>query len=416
MQKHYYSLEEVAKVLNLSYMTIYRWAHSGKLKAFQVGRKYRVSSLDLKEFIDSGEKIDLKSVSKSLSKFIGSGMMDYAYIESRKFNTDLSLGVNPLGCSSKVLDYYSKKVINFTNYSEVTSQALQKKISDVYGFSQEEILIGAGASDLLQLCFTTFIDPDEEVIIPELTFPAFEFLAILTHANPIFIPTNSDFDLDYSVIPKLIVGKSKLVVLCNPNNPTGIQLNIEKIEELIAKNPKLIFVIDEANIDFGGKSFIFLVNKYKNLVILRSFSKGFGLAGLRVGFALGNKDLIYAMRRRQTPFSVSVFAQKLAEVSLEDMDFLQETKAYVQAERKYLKHKLKDLGYQCEKSDSNYLLVDISNKFSNSSSFLRAINKKDANAVNGDDFRGLEGKYIRLSPRTHEVNEKFVKILEELEK
>jgi len=416
MQKQYYSLEEVANILNLSYMTIYRWVHSGKLAAFQVGRKYRVSSSNLKEFIDSGEKIDLKSASKSLSKFIGSGMMDYAYIESRKFNTDLSLGVNPLGCSSKVLDYYHKKDINFTNYSQVTSQALQKKISAVYGFSQDEILIGAGASDLLQLCFTTFINPDEEVIIPELTFPSFEFLAILTHAQPIFIPTSDDFDLNYSEIPKLIVGKSKLVVLCNPNNPTGQQLNIQKIEEQVVENPKLVFVIDEANIDFGGKSLISLVNKYKNIVVLRSFSKGFGLAGLRVGFALGNKDLIYAMRRRQTPFSVGVFAQKLAEVSLEDLDFLKKTKSYMQTERKYLEHKLKVLGYKCEKSDSNYLLVDISNNFTNSASFLRSINKNNANVVSGDDFRGLNGKYIRLSPRTHEVNERFVEILGQLGK
>lgn len=416
MRKHYYSLEEVANILNVSYMTIYRWVHSGKLNSFQVGRQHRISSENLQAFIEKGEKIDLKSVSKSLSKFIGSGMMDYAYIESRKFDIDLSLGVNPLGCSQKVLDFYSKKNIGFTNYSEVISQALQKKIGEVYGFSQEEILIGAGVSDLLHLCFTTFIDPDEEVIMPELTFPAFEFLAILTHAHPVFIQMDRNFDLNYSLISELIGQKSKMMILCNPNNPTGKQLDITKIEKNIQDNPGIVFVVDEANIDFGGESFLPLVKKNKNLVVLRSFSKGFGLAGLRVGFAIGNKDLIYAMRRRQTPFSVNVFAQKLAEIALEDINFLQRTKEYAQEERQYLEKKLSNLGYKYEKSDSNYLLVDISEKFGDSVSFLKALNRKNVNVVNGDDFKGLESRYVRLSPRTHEINEKFVNVLEQLEK
>ncbi len=416
MQDRYYSLAEVARVLNVSYMTIYRWVHDRKLKATQVGRQFRISSQDLNEFIAAGEKIQLQSVSKSLSKFIGSGMMDYAYIESHSYDVDLSLGVNPLGCSERVTEHYQQKDIRFSNYSEVTSRALQKKIGEVYGFSPEEVVIGSGVSDLLHLCYATFIDPGDEVLIPELTFPSFEFLAILTHAEPIFIPSSKDFDLDYVAIPQLIGEKSKLVVLCNPNNPTGRQLQLSSVERLLLANPKLIFVIDEANIDFGGVSALPLVKKHPNLIVLRSFSKGFGLAGLRVGFAVGAKSLMYAIRRRQTPFSVNVFAQKLAEVALSDMDFIEKTRNYIIGERQYLERELDRLGLPYERSDSNYVLVNISSAFLNAKSCIKTLNALNANAVSGDDFNGLGGKYIRLAPRMHEMNERFVEILEKLVK
>ncbi|MDA1079703.1 MAG: aminotransferase class I/II-fold pyridoxal phosphate-dependent enzyme [bacterium] len=416
MKERYYSLREVAALLNVSYMTIYRWVSAGKLKAFQTGRQFRVDPKDLQDFIDRGEKINLASVSNSLSKFIGSGMMDYAYIESRKFDIDLSLGVNPLGCSKRVQDFYEQKAISFSNYSQVISQSLREKIASVYGFTEEEILTGPGAAELLHLCYATFVNPGDEVLIPELTFPPLEFLAILTHAQPIFIPSADDYDLDYKSIEGLMSSKVKMIVLCNPNNPTGRMLNQLKVEEYVRNYPNIIFVIDEANIDFGGISFLPLAHKYNNIVVIRSFSKGFGLAGLRVGFVTAHKDLIYAMRRRQTPFSVNVFAQKFAEVALEDMPFLVATREYAQKERRYLEVELDRLGYTFEKSDSNYLLVKVTEKFKNVTAFIQAINKKNANVVSGDDFKGLRGQYVRLSPRTHEVNVKFVRILEELEK
>lgn len=414
MQKEFYTLEEIAQILNVSYMTIYRWVQKGILRAYQIGKQYRVDAGSLRSFIESGETLKLNNVASSLSKFIGSGMVDYAYMESRKFAIDLSLGVNPLGCS-KIVKQYSKEIeIDFTKYSEVVSQSLRKKIGMVYNFDKDDVLLGAGASDLLHLCYTTFLNPLEEVVLPETTFPPFEFLAMLTHGHPKYIPMKEDLDLNYEVIPRVITHRTKMMVLCNPNNPTGRQLDINEVENLIGSYGNIMFVIDEANIDFGGESFLKLVNKYDNLLILRSFSKGFGLAGLRIGFVVGNKDLIYAMKRRQTPFAVNIFAQKYAEKALDDMAFLEETKKYALSERLFLEKELTELGYKFAKSDSNYLLVDVTTKFHNSEDALRKLNEKEANAVNGDDFRGLNGKYLRLSPRLHEINEAFIEILKGL--
>lgn len=409
-----YSPQDVAKILNVAYMTVYRWIQSGELKAYQIRKQYRIKPSDLNDFVEKGEKLKLENISTSLSRFIGSGMMDYAYMESRLFPIDLSLGVNPLGCSSLVTNFYKKKNISFTNYSEVVSSSLRKKIGQTYGFKQNEVLLGAGVSDLLHLCYVAFINPGEDIVLPETTFPSFEFLAILSHGNPKFVPLADDFDLNYEILSKTITSSSKLVVLCNPNNPTGKQLDLKKTEKIINDHPKIIFLVDEANIDFGGNSLIDLAKRYSNLLVFRSFSKGFGLAGLRIGFVVGNKDLIYALQRRQTPFSVNVFAQKFAEISLSDLNFLEKTRSYAQTERKFLEVELTKLGYTFIPSDSNYLLVDISNKFKSSKDFVKAINNNNANAVNGDDFRGLNKKYIRLSPRLHDTNKKFVEVLNKI--
>ena len=328
MQKEFYTLEEIAQILNVSYMTIYRWVQKGILRAYQIEKQYRVDADSLTGFIEKGEKLKLHNVSAALSKFIGSGMVDYAYMESRRFSIDLSLGVNPLGCSKHVQEYAKNADIDFTKYSEVVSDSLRKKIGKRYGFGKDEVLLGAGASDLLHLCYTSFLNPMEEVVLPETTFPPLEFLAILTHGHPRFIPMSKNLDLDYSSIYKVINHRTKMMVLCNPNNPTGKQLKIAEIEELVTKYKDIVFVMDEANIDFGGESFLSLIKKYDNILVLRSFSKGFGLAGLRIGFIIGNKDLIYAMKRRQTPFAVNIYAQKFAEIALDGMEFLDETKKY----------------------------------------------------------------------------------------
>lgn len=414
MKKQFYSLDEIAQILQVSYMTVYRWVRAGKLKAYQVEKQYRVNSKDLSVFIERGEKVNLTPISNSLSRFIGSGMMDYSYIESREFPVNLSLGINPLGHSPLVTNAFKDLDLNLSAYSQVVAVDLRKKLGETYGFRSDEVLIGAGVSELIHVCFLTFLNPNDVVLLPEVSFPAFEFLAYLTHGVPRFIDSNSSFDLDYHELSNTVSPRTKLVILCNPNNPTGMKLDTSKVERIIKNNKSTVFIIDEANIDFGGDSLLHLTKKYQNLLVLRSFSKGFGLAGLRVGMVFGSKDLIYAIQRRQTPFMVNAVGQKLAEVALDDLGFLKKSKKYVQTERKFLEKELKLLGYEFVHSDANYLLVNIGKKFKNSRDFIRQINKHQANAVDGDDFRGLGGKYIRLSPRLHHENEKFIEVLKTL--
>lgn len=414
MKSAFYTLEDVARILDVVYMTAYRWARSGKLKAYKVGKQYRVQSEDLKKFIEGNQVRDLGPANRSLTTFIGSGLMDYAYMESRHFPIDLGLGVNPLGCSPLVSRAVGKLNIDLAAYSQVSSEALRAKLAKTYRLKSNQLLLDAGVSGLLHLCFLTFLNPGDRVVMPLTTFPALEMIALLTHGSTVFVPLAHNYDVDYDRLAKSCTRQTKLVVLCNPNNPTGKQLDLRKLGAIIRRSPKTVFVIDEANIEFGGNSALDMVKKLKNLIVLRSFSKGFGLAGLRIGFAVGHTDLLYALQRRQTPFSVNSVAQHLAAVALDDLTFIKKSRQFIQGERKYLEKGLKKLGFSFVPSDSNYLLVDISSSLLSSQQFVAALNERGANAIDGDDFQGLSGMYIRLSPRTRDVNEKFLAVLEEM--
>ncbi len=371
---------------------------------------------DFEYLLNNTKIIDKSDISLSLSNFIRSGLVDYAYLEDQSYPIDLSIGINPIGCPKSVKKYLKTKEIDLTSYSEVTAINLRNKIAKVNGLSEEEVHVGPGISDLLHVTLLTFIDPGDEVLLPEISFPAYEILSLLVRGVPKFIPFSKKMDMDYAQVAKSITSKTKVVVLCNPNNPTGKALDVKKIIRIIKDHPSVIFMIDEANIDFGGESLMKYAGKLPNLLILRSFSKGFGLAGLRIGYVAGPQEKVLAIERRQTPFSTTVISQKLAELVIGDEKFLEESKSYCDKQRKFLEGELSRMGYTFIPSDSNYLLVNVSDKFPDSKTFINSINQFGANALDGGVFRSLNSDYIRISPRSHKLNKAFIKIVKSLTK
>ncbi len=414
MTETYFTLERVAQILQVSYLTVYRWVRSGSLPASKIGRQYRVSQSDFAKFMDQDKPRSIGSASQVLHRFIGSGMMDYSYIEGRQFAVDLTLGINPLGTPFDVRKYLSKVKIDYSQYSSVTAAELRNKLAQFHRIKPSQILVGAGASELLHLVFLTFLNPGETVLIPEISFPAFEMLALLVHANVVLVPLTQSFDIDVASIDNQITTETKLVVLCNPNNPTGRGLDYQQTLELVVKHPQTKFLIDEANIDFGGTSFVDDLARLSNVIIARSFSKGFGLAGLRVGYLISHPDAIYALQRRQTPFMTNVVGQVVAARALDFPKFLEKSRQYCQTQRQWLELELKKLGFSFIDSESNYLLVDIASIGLRSKELITKLNQYGANAIDGRDFRGLGDRYIRLSPRDTKTNRKFIEILKKV--
>ena len=414
MSETYFTLERVAQILQVSYLTVYRWVRAGKFPASKVGRQYRVSQADFAIFMDKDKPRSIDSASQILHRFIGSGMMDYSYIESRHFAVDLTLGINPLGSPFDVKKFLGKVKIDYSQYSSVTADELRRKLARFHQVEPSQILVGAGASELLHLVFLTFLNPGEITLIPETTFPAFEMLALLVHANVVLVPLTQSSDTDLDSIGNQISAESKLVVLCNPNNPTGRGLDYQRTVKLIANHPQTKFLIDEANVDFGGTSFVNDLARLSNLIIARSFSKGFGLAGLRVGYLISHPDAIYALQRRQTPFMTNVVGQVVAARALDFPKFLEKSRQYCQAQRSWLELELKKLGFSFVASESNYLLVDVTSTGLSSKELIRKLNYYGANAIDGNDFRGLGYTYIRLSPRDKNTNRKFIEILKRI--
>jgi histidinol-phosphate aminotransferase len=414
MSETYFTLERVAQILQVSYLTVYRWVRAGKLPASKVGRQYRVSQSNFAAFMDKDKPRSIGSASQVLHRFIGSGMMDYSYIESRHFAVDLTLGINPLGTPFDVRKYLGKVKLDYSQYSSVTAVELRKNLAQFHQVKPSQILVGAGASELLHLVFLTFLNPGETVFIPEVSFPAFEMLALLVHANLVLVPLTQSFDIDVASIGDQITTETKVVVLCSPNNPTGRGLDYRRTLELITHYPQTKFLIDEANIDFGGTSFVNDLAQLSNLIIARSFSKGFGLAGLRVGYLISHPDAIYALQRRQTPFMTNVVGQVVAARALDFPQFLEKSRQYCQTQRQWLEVELHKLGFSFIPSDSNYLLVDVSSVGLRSNDLIAKLNHYGANAIDGRDFRGLGDRYIRLSPRDTKTNQKFIAILKKV--
>lgn len=351
-------------------------------------------------------------INKTFAKFLASGIVDYAYSGKRKFPIDLSLAINPLGCSElvKEMDVNSE----FSSYPEVESESLIRKIEEVYNIPPEKVAIGPGASRLLELAILTFLNRGDEIIIPLITFPLFRSLAIMAGAKLKFIHMKENFDLDYAHLAKILSSKTKMVILCNPNNPTGRSLDKKLILQIIRNHPHTLFLIDEANIDFGGEPLLLETLTRQNLLVIRSFSKGFGLAGLRIGFIVGASELVQLIKKRAIPFSVNAVAQKVAHRALDDLEFLERSRKFCHLEREYLRKNLEEIGFKCAPSDSNFLLVDISRKFDNSSQFIEELNKQGAQCVDGKSFPDLGDKYVRLSPRDHHTNEKFINIVRKI--
>lgn len=415
MSDVFFTLEHIARVLQVSYLTVYRWVRAGKLPASKVGRQYRVSQSDFATFLDTDKPRSIGAVSEALSRFIGSGMMDYSYIESQHYPIDLSLGINPFGTPFDVRKFLSRqRNLHYSDYPSVNGVELRQKLAEYHQLRPENILVGAGASELLHVVFLTYLDPGNRVVMPELTFPAFEMIALLVHAHAVMVPMTKSLDVDYEAISRQIDRETKLVALCNPNNPTGIGVSTDALIDLLKEHRDAVFLIDEANIDFGGESVLDAVKQFSNLIIARSFSKGFGLAGLRVGYLVADADVIYALQRRQTPFMTNAVGQVVAAKALDYPDFPNKTRAFCQEQRQWLAEALSQLGCYVVPSNANYLLVNVGKRGQTASRVLFKLHKLGATAINGQDFRGLDDRYLRLSPRDAQTNRQFIECLKQV--
>lgn len=287
-------------------------------------------------------------------------------------------------------------------------------LSEKFKIPVEKISLANGSEQFIELIVRVLLNPGDEAVLPEVTFPLFENNIVLFDAVPVFSKMKSDFSIDLDDIKKKINNKTKLIFLCNPNNPTGKILDKNKILEFIRAVQLINVVVDEANIEFGGESVVEEVNNFNNLIILRTFSKAFGLAGLRIGICFASKRLIKVLDRVKQTFAVNVLAQKCAVIALEDNAFIQKTKEFMDKERKFLIKELKKKNFRIIDSFSNNILVKVDTLFESSSKFVKLLNKNDVSVVSGNSFRGLGDKFIRISPRLRQTNKKFLRIIDKL--
>lgn len=356
--------------------------------------------------------VENRKMSKKLIKTPAKGFQKL-YALQPKGLIDLSVSENPLGCSPLVMRVFKRLRPNFNDYPDPRATELVQALADFFVCQPDQILIGNGSeSFILEIC-RLLVKSDEEISAPKLTFPMFALSGELIGARIRLVPMDTKLGINLDQVSKLINSNTKLIFLCNPNNPTGSVLAKAKLLKFLKNLPtRVVCVVDEANIEFGGESVLPEVLKLKNILVLRTFSKAFGLAALRVGCVVGDSRLINRLREQMPIFPVSSISQQLVAVALKDKQFLIKTKKFIEKEREFLTKELKRLGFTVFPSQANNLFVKLPNNVK-TTEFWNFLDEASVSLVKGESFHGLTNLFFRVSPRLRKTNRQFISVLEQ---
>lgn len=277
----------------------------------------------------------------------------------------MGLNENNYGMSPKATEALESSISTAHFYPDFMAAELKQTIADFYGMEPENVLTGAGSSAMIDMLGLTFLDPGDEVLMSSPTYGAFQDMAWLNGGKPVEIPCTDDQKCDLGKMLERVGEKTKMVIICNPNNPTGTYIPAPELEKFIDALPeRVITVIDEAYIEFATKpdcrSMVDYIKTHpeKPVLALRTFSKYYAMAGLRVGYALGAADLIQVMRKCSASWNLNVCAQKAAVAAIRDQEYYMEQKKKIVEAREYLTEEMKKLGCTVYESQSNFIWFD----------------------------------------------------------
>lgn len=270
---------------------------------------------------------------------------------------------NPLGMCPAAIEAIKQSLISAYQYPEITCPDLTAEISKQLGIPQESIIVGNGADSVIYALAMAFLQKGDEVIIPEVTFPVYETVSTIMGTR-VVLSKMAGYGIDLDDILSKIQKRTKIIWICNPNNPTGALIEDESFQNFIEKVPDDVLVVhDEVYFDFAQLNIFPRVSELikkgrENVFLIRSFSKVYGLAGMRVGFGVGSDTLVNLLYRVRPPFDVSVPAQAAAIGALKDEEFYRRTLEVTESGKEYLYRNIERLGLSYVPSHTNFVLVD----------------------------------------------------------
>ena len=277
----------------------------------------------------------------------------------------LSANESALGMSPSVAKIISNQKLNLERYPDGKSELLRKEISKKYKCNFEKIICGAGSDEVIQMICQLFLKPKDQVVVPQYSFLMYRIYANIVGAKVVFAK-EINFKVSITEIIKKVTKNTKIVFVANPNNPTGTYLTKKEIIELRKKlNKRILLVIDDAYAEYmkneDYKSGLELFKNMDNVFILRTFSKIFGLASLRVGWGYGSKKIINALNIIKPPFNVSHIAQLAATEALKDKKFIDQSIKHNFLFAKKIKTYLEQYQIFSNSISANFLLLDFEN-------------------------------------------------------
>ena len=239
-------------------------------------------------------------------------------------------------------------------YSDPTAKVLKGKLAKLYGLAPENIYVGNGSDEVLYFLFRAY--GQRGAAFPDISYGFYSVFAELCGIPATVIPLEGDFVID----PEKYHGLDRFIVIANPNAPTGLSLTPPQIEGILKANPNAVVAVDEAYVDFGGESAYPLMAKYDNLIVVRTFSKSRSMAGARLGYALGPKDLIADLEKIKfsvNPYNVNRLTLRLGEATVDAESYYQEKCAAIIRTREETAEKLRNMGFEVLPSKTNFLFV-----------------------------------------------------------
>lgn len=292
-------------------------------------------------------------------------------------------------------------------YSDPECTALKSAVAKQYGVNTENVFISNGSDEVLNFAFMAY--GDKGAIFPDITYGFYSVFANLYGIKPQIIPLRDDFTVDINDY----CGKNSLVVIANPNAPTGIALELSEIEKIVSSNPDGIVIIDEAYVDFGAESAVKLTEKYSNLLVVQTYSKSRSMAGARLGFAIADQSIIQDLEKIKystNPYNINSITQIAGAAALNNQAYFDSNSKKIAETREYVKKELINLGFTVTDSKANFLFAK-SDKIGGKELYLSLKER-------GVLIRHFESKrikdYNRITIGSREEMEIFLKNLHEI--
>lgn len=241
-------------------------------------------------------------------------------------------------------------------YPDPEAADLVEAIAGYYGMNKNQVFVGVGSDDVISMCFLTFFNSDKPILFPDITYSFYSVWADL-YRIPYETPK---LDASFKIVPEDYYKENGGVIFPNPNAPTALYMELDKVEDIIKHNQDVVVIIDEAYIDFGGKSALEFVNKYENVLVVQTFSKSRSMAGMRIGYAFGNEKLIKALNDVKYSFnSYTMNATSLAYgvCAVKDKQYFEKCVNEIIKTRQYSAQKLTELGFTFPESKANFIFA-----------------------------------------------------------
>jgi len=267
---------------------------------------------------------------------------------------------NPYGCSPRV----QKALANFQDYNrypDPDQREVRRALAGYTGVKADSIVAGAGSDDLIDIILRLFIGPGDRVVNCPPTFGMYPFCTVIAGGEVVKVPRKADFSLDLPAIKEAVEPTTKVIFIASPNNPSGNRASESEIKELLALD--LVVVVDEAYVEFSGGSLTALVSQYANLIVLRTFSKWAGIAGLRAGYGVFPVNIVPYLMKIKQPYNINMAAYVGILESLADLDYLQKTVSAMVEERDVLFKGLQQFKWlKPYPSQANFILCAVLNR------------------------------------------------------